>query len=33
MKYIPLGVCLVEEKFWSLRDFLIPTVPLWIIGH
>ncbi len=34
MIYAPeIGVCLAEEKFWSVEDFLIPTVPLLIIGH
>jgi len=27
-----VGVCIAVEKFWSLRDFLLVTVPLTIIG-
>ncbi len=27
------GVCLAEGKFWSLRDFLLETVPLTVIGN
>ena len=27
------GVCLAEEKKWSVRDFWIVTVPLTIVGY
>ncbi|MEO0966744.1 MAG: hypothetical protein AAFX80_00070 [Cyanobacteria bacterium J06639_18] len=27
------GVCIADEKFWSLRDFLIATVPFTMIGN
>ncbi len=27
------GVCIAEEKFWSVRDFWMLTVPLLIVGR
>ncbi len=27
------SVCLAEEKFWSLRDFSLETIPLTVIEN
>ncbi len=32
-KLMGSGVCIAMEKFWSLRDFLIVTVPFTMIGN
>ena len=32
-KFLGVGVCIAEEKFWSVEDFLIETVPLTVIGY